>query len=77
MLLMDTLPGRSRANPVPIELDWVSSQIHLLTRTVITPLKRLNQSYLSIQIPVLSSTSRYSAYFLSAVPPSKGTGIDL
>lgn len=69
--------GRAQANTGPAKLDLLSSQIHLLTRTVITLLKRLNRSYLSTQIPVLSPASRYTAYSLSAVLHTKGTGIGL
>lgn len=69
--------GRAQANTEPAKLHLLSSQIHLLTRTVITLLKQLNRSYLSTQIPVLSPASRYTAYSLSAVLHTKGTGIDL
>lgn len=69
--------GRAQANTEPAKLHLLSSQIHLLTRTVITLLKRLNRNYLSTQIPVLSPASRYTAYSLSAVLHTKGTGIDL
>lgn len=82
----DTLPltdalcqagGRSWVNPAPAKPGWVSSQIHLVSRTVITLLKRLNRSYLSIQILALSPPSRYSTCSLSAALHCKGTGIDL
>lgn len=69
--------GRAQANTEPAKLDLLGSEIHLLPRTVITLLKRLNRSYLSTQIPVLSPASRYAAYSLSAVLHTKGTGIDL
>lgn len=68
--------GRSQVNPAPAKLDLLGSQIHLLARTVITLLKRLNRSYLSIQIPVLSPASRYTTHSLSPVLQAKGTGID-
>ena len=48
LLLAGTLcqaGGRSRVNPAPAKLDLLSSQIHLLARTVITLLKRRNRSY--------------------------------
>lgn len=69
--------GRARADTEPAKLDLLGSEIHLLTRTVITLLKRLNRSYLSTQIPVLSPASRYTASSLSAVLHTKGTGIGL
>lgn len=69
--------GRAQADTEPAKLDLLGSEFHLLTRTVITLLKRLNQSYLSTQIPVLSPASRNTASSLSAVLHTKGAGIDL